>query len=77
MSGNNSKVAESLDKTYICKLFNKGTCKSEKQSHVEKGSVPTLLWLLLYTFRQKIEHSHMTCHRLRNDQKNTSAQQWV
>ena len=30
MSGNNSKVVESSDKTYTCKLFNKGTCKSEK-----------------------------------------------
>ena len=69
------KPNDVTDKVFICKLYNKGTCKHEKQSqHVEKGVTYQHYCSYCYlSLGKKFEHSKMK--RLRNDNKNTSASQ--
>ena len=73
------KANDVTDKVFICKLYNKGTCKHEKQSqHVEKGVIYQHYCSYCYLASgKKFEHSKMKCHRLRNDNKNISVSQRV
>ena len=72
-------LTDTTEKVFICKMYNKGTCKYEKQSqHVEKGV--TYQYYCSYCYLasgKKFEHSKMKCHRLRNDNKNASVSQQV
>ena len=53
MGFNISKVVESSEKMYICKLFYKYTCKSEEQSYVEEGIVYQHFCSYFYTVAGK------------------------
>ena len=78
-SSSGSKSNDTTEKVFICKLYNKGTCKYEKQSqHVEKGVTYQHYCSYCYLASgKKFEHSKMKCHRLRNDNKNASVSQQV
>ena len=74
-----AKSNDMTEKVFICKLYNKGTYKYERQSqHVEKGVTYQHYCSYCYLASgKKFEHSKLKCHRLRNDNKNTSVSQQV
>ena len=70
-----SKVYGDNDKSMVCKLFNKGTCRYEKQSeHTDKGV--TYLHYCSNCFAvtgKKYEHGKHQCLRLKGDKKESQS----
>ena len=62
---------ESGDKVMLCKSYNKGTCRFEKQAeHSDKGVVYQHYCSNCFTVTgKKYEHAKHQCLRLRNDKK--------
>ena len=71
------KPNDSTDKVFIPQSYNKDSRKYEKQSqHVAKGVIYQHYCNYCYlALGKKFKHSKTKCHRLRNDNKNTSTSQ--
>ena len=76
---NPSKLSEFAEKHFICKLFNKGSCKFEKQSeHTDKGITYQHYCSYCYSSAgKKYDHPKTKCHRLRKDTKESTETQNV
>ena len=76
---NAPKMSEFAEKTFICKLFNKGTCKFEKQNeHMNKGITYQHYCSYCYSSAgKKYDHPKIKCHRLRKDTKKSTENQNV
>ena len=67
------------EKTMLCKLYNKGTCRHDKQSeHVEKGVTYQHYCSNCYAVTgRRFEHPRSQCIRLKGDRKEPQVGQRV
>ena len=64
--GNVKQNPEVVDKNFICKLYNKGTCRSEKTEHTEKGiNYQHFCSHCFSACGKKFEHPRTQCLRLK------------
>ena len=73
-----AKDSECSEKVFMCKLFNKGNCKSEKSEHVEKGIVYQHYCSFCYSVNgKKFDHPKYKCLRMKRDTKADESHQRV
>ena len=75
----NGRAAESSEKTMLCKLYNKGTCRYEKQTeHTDKGiTYQHFCTNCFANTGRKYDHPKHACLRLKNDKKEVQTSQKV
>ena len=75
----NGRAAESSEKTMLCKLYNKGTCRYEKQAeHTDKGiTYQHFCTNCFANTGRKYDHPKHACLRLKNDKKEVQTSQKV